>query len=394
MTSTMTRIPLVPAVPEALAEELARRVYFVSEEITGFTLVRSGGEITAVDVTGAVDAGELTRKLNLVVAGDVLAQRPARPKVVWRIPGTGPVRDVYRELVARGVAAESGEGLVAVGEPVLSLMDRLDAAIRAIVTEEFGAREFRYPTLIPAGALRRTGYLTSFPQYLMAVTRLHGDVDDYRAFLDAVAAGGDVSAALRAHCGGFDLFLPPTMCFHTYHQYADGPLPAPELVVTARGKSFRHESRYRRGLERLWDFTIREIVFLGPAESVLDRRARLMGRTRAWLESLGLGGRCEVAADPFFLNETAAARAWSQRLLELKYELRLPLGAGREVAVASFNYHERFFGEAFGIRDAAGEPVFTGCAGFGLERLAYAFLCRYGLDPAAWPDALAGEVAR
>src|SRR5690606_27401599 len=108
-------------------------------------------------------------------------------------------RDVYRELVARGVAAESGEALVAVGEPVLSLMDRLDAAIRAIVTEEFGAREFRYPTLIPAGALRRTGYLTSFPQYLMAVTRLHGDVDDYRAFLDAVAAGGDVSAALRAH---------------------------------------------------------------------------------------------------------------------------------------------------------------------------------------------------
>ncbi|MEV5409724.1 hypothetical protein AB0K60_12915 [Thermopolyspora sp. NPDC052614] len=389
-----TRIPLVPAVPEALAEELSRRVYFVSETITGFSLVRSGDEITAVDVTGAVDPVELTRKLNLVIAGDVLAQRPAKPKVVWRVAASGPVKDVYGELVDRGAAVEPGEGLVAVGEPVLSLMDRLDAGIQALVAEEFGAREFRYPTLIPAGALRRTGYLTSFPQFLMAVTRLHGDVDDYRAFLDALAAGGDVSAALRAHCGGFDHFLPPTMCFHTYHQYADGPLPAPALVVTARGKSFRHESRYRRALERLWDFTIREIVFLGPAGFVLDCRTRLMRRTRAWLESLGLGGRCEVAADPFFLNGTAAARAWSQRLLELKYELRLPLDADRDVAVASFNHHERFFGESFGIQDEAGEPVFTGCAGFGLERLAYAFLCRHGLDAANWPDAVAGTVAR
>ncbi|MDF3142967.1 MULTISPECIES: hypothetical protein [unclassified Streptomyces] len=386
----MTRIALATPVPGALAEELAKRVYFVSEAITGFQLVRTGDEITAVDVTtraaaGPVDTTELARKLQLVVTTDVLGQRQAGPKVVWRSAAEGTARDVFDDLLARGAATELGEGQIALGEPVLSLMDHLDAAIRTLVMDEFAAREFRYPTLIPTRALRRTGYVESFPQLLMFVTRLHGDVDTYRGFLDSLADGGDLSEVLRAHGGDFDHSLPPTMCFHTYHQYADGQLPAESMVVTARGKSFRHESRYRRSLERLWDFTIRETVFLGPPDFVLASRARLMERTYALLESLGLGGRCEVAGDPFFLNEGTAVRAWSQRLLELKYELRLPLDEERDVAVASFNHHEQLFGTSFGIRGGTGEPVFTGCAGFGLERLAYAFLCRHGVEPEGWP---------
>jgi hypothetical protein len=75
---------------------------------------------------------------------------------------------------------------------------------------------------------------------------------------------------------------------------------------------------------------------------------------------------------------------WSQHLLELKYELRLPLTADRDVAVCSFNFHDRFFGESFGIGTEDG-VAYTACAGFGLERLTYAFLCRHGVDPCGWP---------
>jgi seryl-tRNA synthetase len=197
-----------------------------------------------------------------------------------------------------------------------------------------------------------------------------------------------VARTLREDCRTFDYCLPPTMCFHTYHQLAERPLPAPSMVVTSRGKSFRFESRYRRSMERLWDFTIREVVFLGSRESVLAGRRRLMELTFALVEALGLGGRCEVANDPFFVDGDSAGRAWSQRMLELKYELRLPFAPGRDLAAGSFNFHERFFGESFAIAAAAGEaaPVHTACAGFGLERFAYAFLCQHGLDPGGWPD--------
>jgi seryl-tRNA synthetase len=389
-------IRLDPPVPEALADQLATRLFFVSEAIVDFSLVRSGGQVQAVElaVGDHVDPDELARKLRFVTVNDVLAQRPVESRVVWSSAPTREPRDVFPELLRRGIATEAGEGQVAVGEPVLSLMDHLDARVRALAMSEPGAREFRYPTLLPAAVMERGGYLRSFPHLMMFVTRLHGDVDTYRQFADSLARGEDLGRALRSGCQGFDYCLPPTMCFHTYHQLAERPLPEPSLVVTSRGKSFRFESRYRRSMERLWDFTIREIVFLGPRDLVLEGRRRLMERTFALAEALGLGGRCEVANDPFFIDTNTAGRSWSQRMFELKYELRLPVTSSGDIAVCSFNFHERFFGESFGIASAGGEGlVHTACAGFGLERFAYAFLCQHGVDPSGWPGEVREAVA-
>ena len=386
------RIPLDPPVPEALAGALATRLFFVSEAIVEYVLVRAGGLVEAVDLTvaGRVEPEELARKLRFVTVNDVLGPRQVESKVVWSAPLRREPADVFDELLRQGIATEAGEGQVAVAEPVLSLMDGLDARIRALVKGELGAREVRYPTLIPTAALTRAGYLRSFPQLMMFVTRLHGDVDTYRQFVDRLAAGEDLDRQLHADCRSFDYSLPPTMCFHTYHQLGGRPLPAPSLVVTSRGKSFRFESRYRRSMERLWDFTIREIVFLGPRDFVLAGRRRLMELTFALVESLGLGGRCEVANDPFFVDGDTAGRTWAQRMFELKYELRLPISPGTDIAVGSFNFHERFFGESFEIASpGTDEVVHTACAGFGLERLAYAFLCQHGLDPAGWPRQVA-----
>ncbi|MDY7090637.1 MAG: hypothetical protein SYR96_36795 [Actinomycetota bacterium] len=378
-------IELDAPLPEALAGELARRVYFVSDAIVGFELVHDGGgSIVAVRVEVDGDPGDLTRKLRRVVANDVLSQQPGTPRVVWRSSGTAPLHDdVFGRLLATGAATEAGEGQVVLGEPVLGLLDALDALILDIAVEQFGARQFRYPTLLPMSVLHRSGYLGSFPQQLMFVTRLHADVDVYQDFLDRVAAGDPPD--VLGHAQDSEYALPPTMCLHTYHQLRDAPLPAPSQVITSRGKSFRFEARYRRTLERLWDFTIREMVFLGDREFVLDCRRRFLEASIALIERLDLHGRCEVANDPFFLGRSAD-HIWSQWLLELKYELRLDIGPGATVAAGSFNFHERFFADGFGITVPGDGHVHTGCVGFGLERLAYAFLCRHGVDPAAWPD--------
>jgi hypothetical protein len=384
--TTVQRISLDPPVPGTHERELASRVFFVSEAILDFSLVRSEKGTGAVEVVvkEGTDIGELARKLRFVVANDILGQRQLEPKVVWRAATTGKARDVFDDMVQRGIAFEAGEGQVTVGEPFLSLMDYFDSRFAALAIEGFDARERRYPTLIPTAVMRRCGYFQSFPQLLMFVSRLHGDTETYRDFRAEDAAGLDLTNGLRAHCDNFDYCLPPTMCFHTYHELTSRPLPTPTLAVTARGKSFRFESRYRRSLERLWDFTIREIVFLGSRDYVLTSRRRLMEQGCELIDSLGLGGRCEVATDPFFVGSDTVERVWSQQLLELKYELRLPLDADRDVAVGSFNFHEQFFGTSFGITTDAG-VAYTSCAGIGLERLAYTFLCRYGLDPNDWP---------
>jgi hypothetical protein len=61
--------------------------------------------------------------------------------------------------------------------------------------------------------------------------------------------------------------------------------------------------------------------------------------------------------------------------------------------VASFNFHERFFGESFGITlpDGVTTP-FSGCAGFGLERFAFALVCQHGVDVEQWPAEIRAEL--
>jgi seryl-tRNA synthetase len=110
-----------------------------------------------------------------------------------------------------------------------------------------------------------------------------------------------------------------------------------------------------------------------------------MNSMKEMLERHGIGAYCEVATDPFFVGTGHAAKMTLQTLAESKYELRMPIGPDKSLAVGSFNFHDAFFGERFDIGYADDKPVRTGCVAFGLERLAYAFLCQHGLDPDQWP---------
>ncbi|MEU2774259.1 hypothetical protein ABZ646_15265 [Streptomyces sp. NPDC007162] len=387
------RLALDEPVSGAHLDELSRRVYYISEAITGFRLVPGDGDaVDAVEVTTEhpVDEEALGKKLRHVVDTEVRPQLPTPPKVLWRSAADRtPPGDTFEALLADGVVHEIGPGQVALGAPALAALDALDGLLRDIIREEFGAHEYRYPTLLPVTALHRSGYLSSFPQHMMFAARLDGDVDTYRAFAEEVGARDTIGDRVLHRCAPVDRCLPPTMCYHTFDQFAGSTLPDENTVVTAKGGSFRHESRYHRTLERLSDFTIRETVFLGTAGFVREARDRFRRRAVELAERLDLAGRVEVASDPFFAGAATAAQVSSQRLLELKHELHLDVGPGSSISVGSFNLHEKHFGDAFGIKGPDGATVYSACVGFGLERFTYAVLCQYGWDVADWPAPLA-----
>ncbi len=385
-----TRVALRAPLRRDQGVELERRLFFVSADILDFSLVQDDEGVHGIVVASAapLNAEELAAKVHHVIESDIAGGVAPLRKVVWesgeraaRHPG------VFADLLAAGWAFEAGPGQVALGGPLLALVDHLDDLVTGAVRARFPAvEEYRYPTLLPTRVLEDVGYFTSFPQFLMLVTRLHEDADVYRSVVDDFTGGARADASLLSRCGDLDQSLPPTMCFHTFHQlrgevFGDGE----NRVVTAKGKSFRYESRYATSLERLWDFTIREVVFLGTRDFVRRARADLMRDAYALTDRLGLTGFCEVATDPFFANTDTRTKVFSQRLLELKYELRADVAEDRSIAVASFNYHDSFFSECVGITDTRGGPIASACAGFGLERLLHAFLCQYGADPAGWP---------
>jgi seryl-tRNA synthetase len=261
------------------------------------------------------------------------------------------------------------------------------------MAKKFSAPPFQFPSLVGADALDRCKYIRSFPHSLTFVSHLREDLDLIQEFARAARWNGEDLECPRESLSRIECLLAPSVCFHWYAWLRDSRLLEPRSI-TAIGKCFRYESGNLKTLERLWDFTMREIIFVGPREFVLDQRQKAVDDTVTLFDEWGLSFEIKSATDPFFIEDYSSQTIF-QSAFELKYEARASLPyKGDTLAVGSFNYHQDFFGRSFNISGESGEALHTSCVGFGLERLALAFLAQYGLDLGRWPEAVAAGIER
>ena len=304
---------------------------------------------------------------------------------------------VVAELRARGELWESGPGLVGLRGDARQLYERIAQLAQAAaesVADDGSAlgdtcERWRPPAAVALSTLARARYFESFPQWLTLAAHLREDA----ASLEHVARAADPARAACDACAPADAALPPAVCYHVYAALAGRTL-ATTTYVSAEGTCWRHEGDQLRPLARGWAFTMRECVCVGDEEAVVAFRARGIERARALAAALTLDAVLEEATDPFF-RPTARGRELLQRLKGLKQELRLPVGDG-SVAAASFNLHERFFGEAFDIRLGDGSPAASACVAYGIDRWLLAFLVAHGTFARDWPtipSAIPPEVA-
>jgi seryl-tRNA synthetase len=185
-----------------------------------------------------------------------------------------------------------------------------------------------------------------------------------------------------------DACLSPAVCYHVYHLY-EGKTIAPLAAVHGIcGKCFRFESTNLSDLRRLWDFTMREVVFMGSREQVLKARERSIEMMSDFLRTHDLAGEIRTASDPFFIAPEATSKTYFQLSSDSKFEVSLLLPGGERLAVGSHNYHSDFFGKVFNVNVETGGAMHSVCVAFGLERWVYAFLQQHGSTPAKWPDAI------
>jgi seryl-tRNA synthetase len=180
--------------------------------------------------------------------------------------------------------------------------------------------------------------------------------------------------------------LAPAVCYHVYHRNQGVTLPPEGIAYSVRGKCFRYESSNLREMARLWDFTMRELVFLGTSDYVLQERERCVQIFGEFLDELGLAAEIRTASDPFYIAPDASSKTYFQLTAETKYELSALLPNKQRLAIGSLNYHTDFFGRAFDITVEGAGPAFSSCIGFGLERFVCAFLAQHGDDPGDWPE--------
>ena len=176
------------------------------------------------------------------------------------------------------------------------------------------------------------------------------------------------------------------VCLSSYPLYKNAILKAENYTtLTMRGKVFRNESTNVKTLERLHEFTQRDLVFFGDSAYVVSGLQSSLNWYKNYMERFELKGKIQVASDPFFADNLKVLQFY-QMAQQSKLEIRLFNPESENyVSVGSINNHGSHYSKSFNIKLNDVDFATTGCVGFGYERLVYIFLCQYGLDTNSWP---------
>jgi seryl-tRNA synthetase len=304
---------------------------------------------------------------------------------------TGPYQlGVNQGLVERGWMHDYGKGQVAYSGPVLRLAQLVNERAGQLYREAFGAVDGHYPAMIDADTLHKCGYFDSHPN---AVTFLGNVVEDFDAIEEFRRAN---SCSEGAHLPGQDhihidgMCLNPAACFPCYPTLA-GKVYETGECFTWMGRVFRYESRNINGLDRLYEFNVRELVFVGTEDYVRECRRKSLPIIEELASLIDIDCQVQTATDPFFATVSAAKKFW-QAAQEVKNEIKIPAlssdGTQKMLACGSVNLHGNFFGKRFGFNCANGEPAQTGCVGLGIERWVLAAFTQHGFDECRWPESI------
>ena len=262
-------------------------------------------------------------------------------------------------------------------------------AVAARIAAGMGAQPVEAPPLWPAAVLRDMNYLHDFPHLVLMAGGLRDDFAARARFAERHARGtpaGTLVCDAAADLAPIASVLAPTVCGCCYAMLR-ARTDVTDRVLTITGPVFRNEASAEGRLDRLTAFSVTDVVLIGSEGFVAEGRERLIAAMRAMLVAFDLACTIETADDPFFSNDALYKNLY-QHIAKLKYEARAELYDGRSMSVGSINLHQDYFSRAYDYRDAHGERPHSACAGFGLERLAYALFCRHGADTADWPHAV------
>jgi len=378
--------------PRAVDGDLAADIEKESAYLRRLSVVRDGGAVE-LEVADGGQPADVEAKVKRFLDAMLKHKSGFDTKVFLTNErrDDGPLLTaVHAQLVERGWIYDYGNGHVALSGPVLALSRLVDAKAAELYQRHFGAKLRAFPAFVDLELLKRCGYIDSHPNALSFVGNVVEDFDAIEEFRQAnnCAEGSVLPPEQHMHHSG--LCLNPAACFPCYptlsNQRIDGQ------AVTWQGRVFRYESRNVAGLDRLWEFNVRELVFVGSEDYVNDCRRAALPLIIELAAHLDLDCMIETATDPFFATVSVAKKFW-QQAQEVKNEIMMPIDAGmngtpRRIACGSINLHGSFFGDRFDIAAGTDEAAFTGCIGLGIERWVLAGFAQHGLAPERWPAAV------
>jgi seryl-tRNA synthetase len=387
MLDLTLKIELNQKVPEHLLSEVSSKLAYLDELVQTGKVSGDGTKVTLTlrEYTTPPEFRKITDKVQRLVESMVKDSYKPKVKVLEDHLDRISIyhHDPMPELINRKEVFKESEGVYTLGPLLTRLINFFEREFVSLATV-FKAQPYRFPTLVPAQFLERVNYFKAFPHSLSFATHLRSDLDVIADFSEhAHCKDGCLTTEMHSFAEIQNL-LSPAVCYHLYFSLADQTISSDTFVATAVGNCFRYESSNLDSLERLWNFSMREIIFIGNKQFVLEQRESARKAMEKVFEKIGFTYKVESANDPFFIGEFKQAAF--QNAFQLKYEIRAALPYKQStLAVGSYNYHQDFFGRHLNIKLPDGSPIHTGCAAFGLERIALAFVAQFGIEPGKWP---------
>ncbi len=252
--------------------------------------------------------------------------------------------------------------------------------------DELNAIEQEYPTVWPIDLYKKINYFFEFPQQVILCATVKNEFEVRKKFAEKYSKDKpyttiEMDSLFEKSSYG----LESAVCDCCYYSLA-GTRDQPNAFYTCYNKVFRNENSPTKQLDRLTNFTVRDIMFVGEKRFALESRQILIDKLSEFLSSLHLNCKIETANDPFFMNK-AAMKSVFQNSNNLKYELLAAIPhQKKDLAVGSINYHMDMFSSAFEIKVPSGSLAHSGCIGIGMERLAFALYCQHGVEVSCWPE--------
>lgn len=363
----------------------AEQLSFVAEALrTSFRIAQvetgAGAIVIGHDDGESADAiRAMTKRLLFIsknINKDLVYQTTARARYA---------DDPQPELEQRGDVVPLQPGFYTLQGDFLRVLQAVNATVRGFAAD-VGAVEQEHPAVWPLRLFKMIDYFREFPQQVILCAPVKDDFETRATFAKRFAKSQDFeSVPMDGLMADGSYGLQPAVCDCCYYAL-EGSRTHRDTYYTTYNKVFRNERSATNRLDRLTSFSVRDIMFVGSDEFVLEAREKLIEVLSRFIDQLQLEAKIETANDPFFANESVMKTVF-QNAHRLKYELlaRVP-HLDREIAVGSINLHTDFFGKAFDIQMADGRAAQSGCIGVGMERMTYALFCQHGPHLRDWPQ--------
>lgn len=242
---------------------------------------------------------------------------------------------------------------VTLGDEESKYVKFLDEIFLSFIKEKNNVKEYRIPAMIKKAILRKCGYFETFPQHLTVAATIKQE-----SYEDAKNLNDDEEYTISEN------YFTPAACLHIYPTL-EGKKIDGNYIYTTMARVYRNEANKFEYLVRLWDFTVREIVFIGSPEFVEKELTEIEEKAIKFAMALGFNPVVKKANDHFYPSKKNEIKEKIQLANSLKDELVVRIG-DKDVALCSFNTHNYHFSKTFKF-DNDGKVV-SGCVGFGIER--------------------------